>query len=331
MLSIVVPLFNKEKYIGFTLDSILKADIPVPYEIIVIDDASTDKSTEIVRSYPVKLIINERNRGVSYTRNRGVYESKGSIIAIIDSDIVIKKDTIKTALEIYSRDANQVINGYWEEDSYNQGLFPSFLAIKQNHYMLREHKGREKFVIISMSVFCLMKKSIFIESGGYNEKFIHPGGEEYDLAYRINKKYPINWYRDLTVYHNCRYFKEYFFDLYTRSMNFLYTVNRAKNDKNYDLKRAQDFPEIFKLASVFFFCMFVFLTVFINHVFFTFILMSLCCYLFFSMSLFIHITRRKSLPFAFYCLFMDFLLYFPKGLGFLLGIWEFVVFKKEKL
>lgn len=327
MLSIILPLFNKEKYIGLSLDSILKADIPLKYEIVVVDDASTDDSARIAMSYPVRLIRNDHNQGVSFTRNKGVYQSRGSIIAIIDSDIVIKKDTIKRALDIYDKDSNQVINAYWEEDGFNSGLFPSFLRIKQSQYMLRVHKGSDRFIHLSLGVFCLMKKSIFIESGGYNDKFTTPGGEEYEFAYRLSKRYPLSWYRDLTVYHNCRFFKEYFRDLYKRSMYLFYTINRAKKDKDYDLKNVQDFPEVFRMAAVFLFCLFCILGVFFNRFFLLVALVFLCAYLILSFGFFIYTAKRKSFIFALYCLFMDFLLYFPKGFGFLLGIWRFSIRK----
>ena len=75
--SIVIPLFNKEKYIGRTIDSILSQKFG-NFEIIIVNDGSTDSSLSIVSQYTDKRIriINKPNEGVSATRNRGMSEAR---------------------------------------------------------------------------------------------------------------------------------------------------------------------------------------------------------------------------------------------------------------
>jgi glycosyltransferase involved in cell wall biosynthesis len=87
-ISVVVPVRNAETTIGDCLASIVRAGYPVDRrEVVVVDNASTDRTAEIIRRYPVRYIY-EGRLGRSAARNRGIQESRGEIIAFIDSDCV---------------------------------------------------------------------------------------------------------------------------------------------------------------------------------------------------------------------------------------------------
>lgn len=89
LVSVVLPVFNSEKYIAETLDSILSQSYQ-NLEIVIVDDGSTDSSQEIIKNtiriYPNIRYVRQQNAGVSAARNRGIRESKGRYIAFIDSD-----------------------------------------------------------------------------------------------------------------------------------------------------------------------------------------------------------------------------------------------------
>ena len=94
-ISVVVPIYNVESYLEKSLDSILNQDYP-NLEIILIDDCSKDSSYSIAKKYQKKdkrivLLQNPKNRGLSFTRNRGIEVATGDYIGFIDSD-----DTIPT-------------------------------------------------------------------------------------------------------------------------------------------------------------------------------------------------------------------------------------------
>lgn len=85
--SVVIPLYNKEKYIKKTINSVLEQSFK-NFELIIVDDGSTDRSIEIVKSINdqrINLIIQE-NSGPSKARNRGISEAKGEFIAFLDAD-----------------------------------------------------------------------------------------------------------------------------------------------------------------------------------------------------------------------------------------------------
>jgi glycosyltransferase involved in cell wall biosynthesis len=83
-ISVVICSYNGSATIRDTMEGVLKLDYP-NYEVIVVNDGSTDNFASIVKQYPVKL-INTPNRGLSNARNTGMYHSKGEIIAYIDDD-----------------------------------------------------------------------------------------------------------------------------------------------------------------------------------------------------------------------------------------------------
>jgi glycosyltransferase involved in cell wall biosynthesis len=87
MFSVVIPLYNKEKYIKRAIISVLDQTIQ-DFEIIVVNDGSTDNSTNIVKSITDKRIklINQENQGVSVARNTGIENTKNEYIAFLDAD-----------------------------------------------------------------------------------------------------------------------------------------------------------------------------------------------------------------------------------------------------
>ena len=90
-LSIIVPVYNTEKYLSRCLDSLIRQDLsPNEYEIIVINDGSQDNSREIVRDYmsrhPQISFFEQANQGLFETRNVGIDRAKGKYIYFVDSD-----------------------------------------------------------------------------------------------------------------------------------------------------------------------------------------------------------------------------------------------------
>ena len=98
-LSIIVPVYNTEKYLTECLDSLLEQDIDTDdYEIICINDGSTDNSLDILQKYVNEysnvVVINQQNKGVSAARNRGMESAKGDYFWFVDSDDLVQKNIL---------------------------------------------------------------------------------------------------------------------------------------------------------------------------------------------------------------------------------------------
>lgn len=91
--SIIIPVYNVEKYIGKCLESVMNQTYK-NYEVIVVNDGTKDNSMEIVKQYPVK-IIEQENQGLSAARNAGVKKATGEYLIFLDSDDSIEKNLLK--------------------------------------------------------------------------------------------------------------------------------------------------------------------------------------------------------------------------------------------
>ena len=91
--SVIIPVYNVEKYIKKCLDSVFNQSFK-DYEVIVVNDGTEDRSMDIVEKYDVN-IINQKNSGLSSARNAGVKKSKGEYIIFLDSDDYWEEDLLK--------------------------------------------------------------------------------------------------------------------------------------------------------------------------------------------------------------------------------------------
>ncbi len=88
--SVVIPAFNEEGYLGQTLESLLEQDFRGSYEIIVVDNNSTDSTAVLAKSYGVR-VVREKHPGVCWARQKGTEAAKGEIVVSTDADTVFGK------------------------------------------------------------------------------------------------------------------------------------------------------------------------------------------------------------------------------------------------
>lgn len=93
-ISVVIPVYNEEKYIQKCLDSLMKQE-EKPDEIIIVDNNCTDKTISIVKKFKNITVIQEKKQGITPARNKGFNSAKYEIIARCDADVVLPPDWIK--------------------------------------------------------------------------------------------------------------------------------------------------------------------------------------------------------------------------------------------
>src|SRR3989338_9017223 len=99
-ISVIVPVYNGERYLDRCLASIFDSDYK-NFEVIVVNDASTDRSLELAKKFACRVIDLEKNSGVAYARNRGADAAQGNILAFFDSDIVIEKNPLSRFARVH--------------------------------------------------------------------------------------------------------------------------------------------------------------------------------------------------------------------------------------
>jgi glycosyltransferase involved in cell wall biosynthesis len=186
--SVVVPVFNRETFISKCLDSVLSQDLDA-YEIIVVDDGSTDMTGKIIRDKfndeRLRYLYQE-NKGVSAARNVGIRSSKGRFIAFLDSDDRWAEDKLSKTLEYINKNPASKIF-HTEEIWYRRG---KLLGQKKKHKKPsgRAYRHALPLCCVGMST-SVVHRSVFDDIGLFDESF--PACEDYDLWLRAANKYDL--------------------------------------------------------------------------------------------------------------------------------------------
>ncbi|MCM1567454.1 MAG: glycosyltransferase family 2 protein [Dehalobacter sp.] len=205
-LSVVIPLYNKGSYIARAINSVLTQSFQ-DFEVVVVDDGSTDNGVEVVRRFgdPRIRLIAQENQGVSAARNKGVHEAATEFIAFLDADdewTPIHLETIQrlrekhpeagmysTAFRILTSDGKLHLNKYrcmpeppWE------GIIPNYFRSSTIGY-----------TPVNCSSVC-MPKRVIVEAGGFPQGYWW--AEDLDLFGRIALKHPVAFSWQLgAIYH----------------------------------------------------------------------------------------------------------------------------------
>ncbi|MDO8125614.1 MAG: glycosyltransferase [Candidatus Brocadiales bacterium] len=180
--SIVIPAYNAEKTVGKTVEACISQDYKDKFEVIVVNDGSTDNTEAVIKSFPVRYIFQE-NAGPAAARNRGWKASKGDIVCFTDSDCIPASNWLSTLLEHY-KDSTLVgaVCG-----SYKIANLESLLAQCIHEEIMFRHSNMSNNVRFFGSYNLSIRRSVLEEVGGFDETFLQASGEDNDLSYRIKK------------------------------------------------------------------------------------------------------------------------------------------------
>lgn len=113
-LSIIVPIYNYEKVLGYCLDSVVNQETHYRYEVFLVDDGSTDGSSAIADAYGAVRnvhILHQANLGISAARNNALSRAAGKYIMFVDCDDYLEKDAVETLMDIACRDNCDIVEG----------------------------------------------------------------------------------------------------------------------------------------------------------------------------------------------------------------------------
>ncbi|RKD27580.1 Glycosyl transferase family 2 [Caminicella sporogenes DSM 14501] len=186
--SVIIPTYNYEKFIHNAIDSILNQTFK-DYEIIIVDDGSTDNTAEIIKKYNNEKIsyFYKENRGPAAARNLGIKKAKGDYICFLDADDAFMPEKLEIQVDILDKNKNIGL------------VYTNFLYVKNNlsstyyHYRCKNfscHKNALQHLwyenYINTSTVMTVKEYLF-KVGLFNENYKY--GEDFDLWMRLGKYY----------------------------------------------------------------------------------------------------------------------------------------------
>ena len=188
--SLVIPNYNGEELIQKNLPYVIsayKSNENKIVEIIVVDDASSDKSVSLLKKdFPeVKIIKHKINRGFSSSVNTGVRMSKGDLIALLNTDVIPDKDFLVHALPRFEDEKVFAVSFHEKGYGWAKGcFFDGFI----NHEQGKESKNvHDTFWVSGGSG--IFKRSLWMKLGGMDEKLLSPFyWEDIDISYRAAKR-----------------------------------------------------------------------------------------------------------------------------------------------
>jgi glycosyltransferase involved in cell wall biosynthesis len=184
--SVILPTYNRAMWISEAVDSVLAQTEP-PFEVIVVDDGSTDETPDLLRTYGDKIsVLTQSNKGVSAARNLGINNSKGRYIALLDSDDLWEKDKLDNQLTFFRKNPEALICQTGEIWIRNGKRVNPMNKHKKRSGMIFEPSLR--LCLVSPSAV-MIKRELFDSIGLFDESL--PACEDYDLWLRISCRYPI--------------------------------------------------------------------------------------------------------------------------------------------
>lgn len=214
-ISFVIPAHNEEGHIAQCLESIEKEIAAIRHlrpeigaEIIVVNNASTDKTREIASGFAGVRVIDEPNKGLVRARHAGFVASHGDIVANIDADVVLPKGWLSFVLKSFDRDERLVVLSgpfiYHDLPLFVRAQVKFFYALAYVAYALNRFVLRIGSMVQGGNF--VVRRDALTAAGGFNTS-IEFYGEDTDVARRLSKHGKVRWTFALPAYSSGRRLK----------------------------------------------------------------------------------------------------------------------------
>ena len=260
-LSLIIVNYNTCHMLRIALNSLVRAALGIEYEVFVIDNASTDKSVDMIKGeFPdIKVIANTYNAGMAKAYNQGIKEATGEYVLVVNADTITGKKTIEKSLEFmdmhldaggmgvrmitpdgrFLKESKHGFTKPWEVFFKVTGLAKHFsksrLTDMQRKDWVEEFQTSETDVL--NGAFMLLRKEAINHAGLFDERF-HTYGYDIDLSYRIrlagfknyyfSKTYIINFNIKNRTKFSWSYLKEFYGAMIIFATKYLFRVPEIK-------------------------------------------------------------------------------------------------------
>ncbi len=205
VVSVIIPVRNRPDDIEICLKSLSEIDYPEDkLEIMVVDDASSDQTSDVVSRFPVRLIRLKQHKQASFCRNHAARQARGDLLAFIDSDCLADSAWLRELVPAFKDQALGALGGI--VDSYfNANGLDRYEKVRSSlnvgSWFKRSQKNDPFFYLPACNL--VVRRRLFLDIGGFKEELVV--GEDVDLCWRIRKRgYHIEYRPEGRVYHKHR-------------------------------------------------------------------------------------------------------------------------------
>lgn len=243
MISVIIPVYNVEDYLHVCINSVLRQTYG-DFEIICVEDASTDSSLEILEYFAqkdsrVKILKNDSNKGCGFSRNRGLEEAQGKYISFLDGDDWFSPNTFEILIEKAEKDNLDVLmfkNIVYYEEPHKFGM--------ESYY---DMEFMNKYENIVFNHWDLDKTKLFVMSNApWNKFYLKSFLDEYNICFPnenlIHEDNPF-FYKVITSANRISLINKYLHNR-RRRPNSIMTLNNERLFDNIDI--------MYKVLDVFF-------------------------------------------------------------------------------
>jgi len=186
LVSVILPTYNRGWILREAIDSILEQDFS-DFELIVVDDGSTDNTPDILNAYGRDIrVLRQSNQGVSAARNRGITASSGQLIAFLDSDDLWLPQKLTAQVDFFTTRPDAMIC-QTQEQWIRNGIR---VNPKMRHLKFSGMIFERSLELCLVSPSAVMLRRILFETVGMFDESL-PACEDYDLWLRVSCRYPV--------------------------------------------------------------------------------------------------------------------------------------------
>ncbi len=184
LITVIVPVYNGEVFIDSCLDAIYSSDYE-RFEVVVVDDCSTDASAERARSHGARLLRTPNRSGPAAARNMAAGSSEGEILMFVDADVLIETDTLsKVAARFVHLPEISALFGSYDDEPAEQNFLSQYKNL-QHHFV---HQRSDRNASTFWSGLGAVRRDVFLDHGGFDcDKFPVPSIEDIELGFRMRK------------------------------------------------------------------------------------------------------------------------------------------------
>jgi GT2 family glycosyltransferase len=197
-ISVVMPVYNAEQLLGECLTA-LNASRGVDYEILVVDDSSTDRSRAIAEANGCRVIASGGRLGPAGARNRGVEQARGEIVFFVDSDVIVRPDTLQRLADAFADTSVDGVIAVQAPAMRFRNLCSRYKNLWM-HYTYVRRAGED--VPLFYTTAAAIRRRVFLDAGGFDLNYTNPNVEDTDFGQKLARLgYRVRVLADLEVEH----------------------------------------------------------------------------------------------------------------------------------